>query len=253
MKGPYPQIVFHFADKPESLDGILTEKAFFPSYARERIENLSVAREFGCPMVSFCDLRLSELPHHMEKYGHFGIGLTKDWALKSNLNPVAYANKSSDFTNGLLRAIDWLYAELDQSEQYDPVAFNLRNERYSDTLNTLRYIKNYDGPLIRHGQIVSTNYRFADEREWRHVPPHSTHGIWPFLSMKLMDQKAFFNQQLRPFKLVYAPSDVKYLLVPKESDIPALRKTIESLAITADERNHFLARIITSEQVEADF
>jgi hypothetical protein len=252
MKGPYPEIIFHFADKAAALKGILKEQAFFPSYARERIENLlGPDKEFGVPMVSFCDLRLSELPVHMEKYGHFGIGLTKEWALRSQLNPVAYVNKSSEFTSGLLRAIDWLWEQF-EATQDDYRGLVERQLRYMDTMNTLRYIKNYEGTLIRR-RHKPRNYRFADEREWRHVLHHATPNVLAFLSPKLMGQKDFFNAQLRPFKLPYSPADVKYLLVPSEAQIPALRKTIESLGISLTDQSHLLARIITSEQVETDF
>lgn len=255
MKGPYPDIIFHFTDKAAALKGIVKEQAFFPSYARERIDNLGKTKEFGCPMVSFCDLRLSELPEHMKKYGHYGVGLTKEWALKSHLNPVAYVNKSSEFTNGLVRALDWLWSEIDTSSQVDVAKFTRAQLRYMDVLNMQRYIKNYEGKLSRIGK-KDKQYRFADEREWRHVPPHSLQGIVPFVPAEWLadkKQKKFYNDQVRPFKLPYTSHDVKYLLVPKESNIPALRKTIASLSISVGEINHLLARIITAEQVNSDF
>lgn len=78
--GPYPDILFHFTSG-SGLRGILKE-GFQPSYALEKIVAQSQERNFAVPMVSFCDLRLSELPFHMKKYGRFGIGLTKVWAKK---------------------------------------------------------------------------------------------------------------------------------------------------------------------------
>ena len=255
MKGPYPDIIFHFTDKAAALKGIVKEQAFFPSYAREQIENLGKTKEFGCPMVSFCDLRLSELPEHMRKYGRYGIGLTKEWALSSRLNPVAYVNKSSEFTNGLIRALDWLWSEINSSSQVDVTKFTLAEHRYMDVLNMQRYIKNYEGILSRLDQ-KDRLYRFADEREWRYVPPHDLDGIFPFVPAQWLatkKKKKLLNDQVRPFKLPYTPQDVKYLLVPKESDIPALRKTIASLPISVGEINHLHARIITAEQVNSDF
>ena len=32
-------------------------------------------------------------------------------------------------------------------------------------MNTYRYIKNYEGELIRKGKLVDPNYRFADDRQ----------------------------------------------------------------------------------------
>ena len=82
----YPEILFHFTTK-ESLYEILNS-TFKVSYAREKIIGPKLKREFGVPMVSFCDLRLSELKAHINKYGNYGIGLTKEWANRNGLNPV---------------------------------------------------------------------------------------------------------------------------------------------------------------------
>ncbi|NPC59388.1 abortive infection system antitoxin AbiGi family protein [Caenimonas soli] len=250
MKSPYPQILFHFAEEPEALEGVLKEGAFLLSYARERIENAGPDKEFGVPMVSFCDLRLSELPFHMDKYGQFGIGLSKEWALRSGLNPVAYVNKSSHFTNRLLGAIQELWNECDSiTDDFDEL---LRcQERYMNVINTLRYIKNYEGTLDRRGS--TSQYRFADEREWRYVPDHPTQGVLPFLPTALMSKKAFYKEQLRPYKLAYSPSDVKYLLVQTEANVPQLRQIIDGLPVRDGDRNHLLTRIITAEQVASDF
>lgn len=78
MSSLYPDILFHFTSR-DGLYGIL-ENSFKISYARERIVGKSKSTEFAVPMVSFCDLRLSELKDHMSKYGSYGIGLSKSWA-----------------------------------------------------------------------------------------------------------------------------------------------------------------------------
>ena len=74
----HPEILFHFTSK-DALYGILKE-TFKVYYSLERISGKSKPLEFGVPMVSFCDLKLSELKTHIENYGKYGIGLTKEWA-----------------------------------------------------------------------------------------------------------------------------------------------------------------------------
>jgi hypothetical protein len=41
---------------------------------------------------------------------------------------------------------------------------------YMCVLNAYRFMKNYEGRLVRQYLDPIENYRFADEREWRYVP-----------------------------------------------------------------------------------
>ncbi len=80
----HPSILFHFTKSFDNLKAILLE-AFKPSYANETIrgkkkDGSEFVKEFAVPIASFCDLRVSELQEHIENYGSFGIGLTKEWA-----------------------------------------------------------------------------------------------------------------------------------------------------------------------------
>jgi hypothetical protein len=63
----HPSILFHFTEERESLYSILAH-TFRVSYAREKIIGPTHTREFAVPMVSFCDLKLHELKHHMNTY-----------------------------------------------------------------------------------------------------------------------------------------------------------------------------------------
>lgn len=108
----YPDILFHFTSK----DGLfkIIEETFKVSYARERIEGISSEKEFAVPMISFCDLKLSELKVHMSNYGKYGIGLTKEWANKNGLNPVMYVNRHCQFTDNFNSALNGIYRLLNK-------------------------------------------------------------------------------------------------------------------------------------------
>lgn len=252
MNGPYPNILFHFTSRV-GLHGILKE-GFRVSYAREKIVGASKSKEFAVPMVSFCDLRLSELPFHMSKYGRFGIGMKKVWAQASGLNPVAYASKDSEFTNSLFEGVESYFAQLDDIGDWNKLL--KAQASYMKILNALRYIKNYEGELRRKGRIIP-NYRYADEREWRHVLPLATKNILPFVAKENIltsEHKASFNEQLTAFKLGFHASDIKYIIVPSERNVRPLWSHIEGLSSRFDSsaRQHLQARIITAEQVRAD-
>jgi len=82
----YPSILFNFTRKHDALRGILRD-TFRLSMAREIVESKGANKEFAVQMVSFCNLRLSELPVHMKKYGRYGIRMSKEWAMRQGLNP----------------------------------------------------------------------------------------------------------------------------------------------------------------------
>src|SRR5689334_8614782 len=90
--------LIHFTKQKSSLKGIL-QRGFHIFYCLENLnlDNRGKSRHYEAayPMVSFCDLPLSEVKNHIDKYGSYGIGLKKDWAIKNRLNPVLYFEKSS--------------------------------------------------------------------------------------------------------------------------------------------------------------
>jgi len=248
----YPTTLFHFTDK-ESLYDILNHN-FKVSYAREKIIGPNNYREFAVPMVSFCDLKLSELKHFMS-YGKFGIGLTKDWANRNGLSPVMYINRHCQLMDNLISGISGVYMHLglvDNSTQ-----FNSLNKSYLNIMNTYRYIKNYDGELWRHGKLENDNYRFADEREWRFVPDLNTVGIAPFVgisNIKTKKQKEEYNAKVSHIRLTFSPDDIKYLVVEKDEDITELISHLHGSKrrFEIDTRNRLASRILTSEQIEKD-
>lgn len=248
---PYPNILFHFTNSA-GLKGIISERRFRLAYARERIENASQTRIFGVPQVSFCDLRLSELPLHMRKYGKFGIGLTKKWALRSALNPVAYVNKSSEFTNNLLGGIDSLFKHLDTLDDYDDS--KELNAAYMKIFNVIRHIKNYEGELFRN----NTNkgfYRFADEREWRHVPPLQSilFPVEPEIRIDTAEKKKALVENALPLALSYEVEDISYIIVPAEKNIQPIKRLIQNCFCENEAKmEHLLTRILTAEQIAAD-
>lgn len=138
----YPDILFHFTTKKSLYD--ILNNTFKVSYARERILGGAKIKEFAVPMVSFSDLRLSELKDNIGTYGKFGIGMTKDWAINKGLNPVMYASDNSLFTENFMRGIEDFFKLVNKTDDIS----GKYEIAYNNTINTLRYIKNYKGDLI---------------------------------------------------------------------------------------------------------
>lgn len=251
MQGPYPDILFHFTNAT-GLKGILAT-GFQIKYAREKITNKGSERKFGVPMTSFCDLRLSELPFHMNKYGKFGIGLSKQWAIQNGLNPVAYVTAESEFTNLLLEGLQTYFVHVNTLEDLESLP--TLSKSYMNLMNVQRYIKNYEGRLERGSKVIDP-YRFADEREWRYVLPHNTPSVFPFVSesqIATSAQKNAYNKIIENKRLEFNTSDVRYLIVPKEANIRPLRQHINSLLhLSEGEKEHLIARILTADQIASD-
>ena len=246
----YPDILFHFTDR-KGLYAILNSN-FKVSYARERILGGDVLKEFAVPMVSFSDLRLSELKDNIGTYGRFGIGLTKKWAIFNGLNPVMYASQKSLFTENFMNGIEEFFKLIidssDSSGRYE-IAYN-------NTINTLRYIKNYNGDLIRPRKKIVKDYVFANEREWRYVPPISDDilSFVPIDKIKSPKQKSAFNKKIKHLRLNFQPDDIKYLIVDKDAEINTLINHLRLAKgrFSYESVDRLASRILTYEQIEKD-
>lgn len=248
VRSLYPSTLFHFTNK-KSFFKILLQCSFNLSYAKEKItyekDGKTLSREWAIPMVSFCDLRLSELENHINNYGAYGVGLTKDWANKNDLNPVFYVNKSSDYTKKFIEGLNSVYLNVIPNK-------NLSNFE-KNALNTYRYMKNYEDLLERRGRPKIKNYRFADEREWRFVPNISDNSIEHLVSKSKFDQmgKAYFNKQIEFYQLQFNFNDIKYLILNDENEIEALIEHLKH-SWEPNDTAKLVSRIFTAKQIKDD-
>ena len=50
---------------------------------------------WSIPIACFCDIPLSNILDHTEKYGNYAIGIKKSWAIKKKITPVLYVHDYS--------------------------------------------------------------------------------------------------------------------------------------------------------------
>lgn len=241
--------IIHFTKTKESLIGILREN-FKIYYCLEELKLNGNEYALGVPMVSFCDIPLSEVKDHISKYGAYGIGLTKKWAEKNKLNPVLYMEDESL----LSKSYTTIFHEYLAKEGKKIKESNAVEKCIGDIF---RYMKNYQNTLIRGGQIFE-NYRFSDEREWRYVID-SNEAI-PFLITeplyKTQDQKDIVNKFLENYRLEFTPNDIKYVIIQSESEIPEfldILRTSKGNKYTYSDVERLMTRLITTEQIREDF
>src|SRR5215470_5176735 len=103
-------VLFHFTNSIDRLKNIL-KIGFCPryclEYSLEQDDLDAVSRKcpptHATPMVCFCDLPLSLIWNHLEEYGHFGIGMEKQWGLDRGLSPVTYTHLRASAREPMLR------------------------------------------------------------------------------------------------------------------------------------------------------
>lgn len=235
--------VFHFTKKEELLE-ILKEE-FKVYYCNE---NCDTKRGGGfnlvIPMVCFSDMPLSQIKDHIKKYGNYGIGLKKSWAKAKELNPVLYVEKNATPLKNLIQA----HVGVDMSSGNQQIRSNIDE--------VLCYIKNYEGVLMRKGEVVDKNYRFYDEREWRYVPsPSDAQLIISPADYITSEQKDVVNNRIRNLRLGFEPDDITYIIIEDENEIDDFIRAIEDAKskYSETEKKKLLTRIITTKQILSDF
>ncbi len=253
MYSVYPQSLFHFTNS-KGLHGIVKKQAFLPSFSRERLQGKTQTKSYGVPVVSFCDLRLSEVRHHILSYGNFGIGLSKMWGSANGLSPVSYISKDGEFIDPYLDALHRLY-NLWQVPNLSAVQQQSLTTAYNDVMRTLEYAKNYEGDLIRIGKKTKNNFRFADEREWRYVPSYLGAGIPVFVpdeDINTPTRKHKKNHQLQNSRLGFSVTDIKYLIVKNDKSIPSLYRTLKASGLPTPDVEILKSRVLTVKQIKED-
>ncbi|QWV92081.1 hypothetical protein KP004_12710 [Geomonas oryzisoli] len=238
--------LIHFTDEKENLKAILQEN-FRVFNCREEVNFTKGPVRYFVPMVSFCDIPLSEIKAHISKYGRYGIGLTKEWAVRNRLNPVLYIAKGSHLAESYRDAFIHYTA---RSKRRDG---KLTDEQKS-VADIVRYIKNYEADLTRKGTTIK-NYRFSDEREWRYVPPFKIVYDMFVPQDQYEKEGQHFDDLLTDLRLTFEPNDIKYIIINDEDEIGEfidhLRHT-KGNKYSLHDIERLTTRILTSAQIEQD-
>jgi hypothetical protein len=233
--------VFHFTKSIDAVKSIISSD-FRIKYCLETIEAKRRIIQFAVPMASFCDIPLSQVSTHIDKYGGYGIGLKKSWAKRKGLNPVLYLEKNSSILNEVLIP-----------------------EKFADTDNRavqgfLRFTKNYEGELKRNGEIINKVYRFYDEREWRYCP--NIQALFNNAELIIHDvdyyraEKELLNKRLHDTRLSFTLRNITYIIVKDDDEIYEIVDHLERSIFGEKDREYvkiLTTKIITSKQIKSDF
>lgn len=249
--------IIHYTKTLKNLFGIL-ENGFTVKYCKEEFFfGQTTTLRFAYPMVCFCDIPLTEVKNHLDSYGHFGIGLSKEWAVRKKLNPVLYLEKESSLTSSILQQTRRI-SENKKKVEKNPAAVKIDDVWRQELLTTSSYMKNYVGDLIIKGRTFP-NYRFYNEREWRYVPTKEELGdnSRAIQVDTYVKDKDSHNKKVQNIKLEFnLAEDVSYIIVKQDEDIHKLLNFISlkfKTKLLASELEILMTKIITTNQITNDF
>ena len=198
-----------------SLRKILKGKRFLCAYSVEDVADI-VGQNLAFPMVSMCDLPLSEFIEFQGKYDHYSIGLSRGWGIRNKFTPIWYYEAKSRVPQMLRREI--------------LSAVNNKSDSITSILGILSYMKKVEGSLPKHNY---STYRFYDEREVRFVPSFeyvSRGGDSPFLTeTEYADYKAVNGSPVINADVAFDWSDIRYIIVKEKHQIEKIISYLDTL------------------------
>jgi Putative abortive phage resistance protein AbiGi, antitoxin len=264
--------LFHFTRSLDTLKHILGSY-FKPFYSSEDLKMFGVSECPAIPMVSFCDIPLSQATKHVGDYGRYAIGLDKKWGMSRNISPGHYIYEGSICAS----VISHVYNSLPKEAFHA----NCRCMQFNPQTAIFFYGKPYNGHLLRKdfvtGAVVDRGeVTFYDEREWRYVPfaDHAILGlesvpddVRAMLSEREFAESSILNRTNAAlhshYRLTFEPHDARYVIVDSEDEIPELVDFIndahsgcEDSALRNcpdNERKRLTTRVISMRQIEQDF
>lgn len=255
----------------------ILEIGLIPNYCREDLSYFDRTVNVGVPMISFCDIPLTRTSMFKARYGDYAIGLSKEWALKKQINPILYVNDerilvSLGFLRSYYQMLDNEVKERGGSETsmsfkaFDQKAvdgikiFINRNNAKDAVYSLMGYMKRY----VSKGPDGSDQSNYI-ENEWRYVV--TGEGVdwkWSLDEYKKWrgkGDKPEPSDALKAQKLTFNVEDITHIIVKTESEVHHFidaflgMKNFGGLEgmLANDDRKLLLTKIISQEKIEKDF
>jgi hypothetical protein len=223
--------LFHFTCKGNNGIEIIIkilEEGFRITPSREDDLFTLFGYDLKIPMICFCDIPLMRVSSHINKFGHYGLGISRKWAEKNNIVPVIYINKKS-------------------------LLFKVINK--NDTTRSLvPYIK----------RMYKRNRNYTEENEWRFIPNPLTITNCRTNDLNMKTKEYFLSRGITEDKLTFLNDAInyQYLKVPEEEfNYLIVNKTREKVdlaerinkSFVIKNKIYLVTRIISLEDLHKDF
>ena len=121
----------------------------------------------------------------------------------------------------------------------------------------MKFLKPLRGKMKVNGKEVTKN--FDEECEWRYAPASDENNLFPnFLPNFLANNEELQDSNIVTKKVAslnFEPSDIKYIFVPEDSNIPTIINKINTIFTNYPEHERLLllSKVIPLDTIRKDF
>jgi len=208
-------------------------------WPRYFVEKKWSAKDIAIPMFCFCDIPLSQIKDHIDEYGHYGIGVSKDFARDNNITPVTYLSQDSYLMDKLSYFIS----------TFDTPSFNLKQMSVEELM--LYYVKKVSG----YNSDDELKRKFYDEREWRYIPQISRDVHLELLTGEYDEKEKVneYSERTKACMIRLKPDNISYIIVNNECEVKEMIKVLKKRFESHRLLEQLYTRIITVKQIKEDF
>lgn len=193
--------LFHFTNSYNIIESILDPDTggFKFSLIYEKIPGTKLA--YFVPSISFCDIPLSLIRHHVNWYGAYAIGVKRSVFKSKGATPVFYCHSKSPL--------------IPHNSKKKSVQF------YTDMIWFTTRIKQVYGTQAIGDPIQLKRRKFYNEREWRIVDTHNQN--FSIEKYQREDDLQYHLREYRwnvPSNIQFSVDDIDYIILEKTSDLP---------------------------------
>ena len=216
--------LFHSCKKFEFLKSVIKESGFKASYADEIIDD----NEVKTLMVSFSNVALFESESQIN-YGKYAVGLTKDWGIKNELEPVIYTYDSSINGASFMENMNITGRMKVRECVNNPALDDKVTTLFVNSINFLEYLKPYIVTNQKGEEFIAYN-----DREWRYVHKHDKYNPLIFKTSFLTGKPNPDYDKHKPYKKPYTENvvltfeleDLKFVIVDKKKQKKIIYKLL---------------------------
>lgn len=156
-------------------EGVLKTKKWpdnvISSQDMDMSKSFSTNELFNNLMVCFCDIPLSEMCIHMNKYSSFGLAFKKEFLLKKGVNPVNYIDINSQMQNeSWINLFDKFAKKINKYLNNELIREDITSHDSMEIVDMRFFIETYIMSYIKFFDSLkeeSDSENYYMEREWR--------------------------------------------------------------------------------------